>query len=161
MKNSLTYNQFLEATNNELDRDSLDQLLGVQDEIKLRQEELKEAKKKLTAALLRRCESDGKALLRQAGKYTGTVTVPADDDLSYKFEIPKKVEWDQVVLRNIVEAMAKSGENVDEYVNITLTVPEGKYNAWPQSIREKFNPARIVHDADIKAEIVETKKKAR
>ena len=37
-----------------------------------------------------------------------------------------------------------AGDDPTEYVDVAYKVPERKYNAWPESIRLAFAPARMV-----------------
>ena len=58
--------------------------------------------------------------------------------------IPKRVEWDQEKLVAAVGKLRGMGENPDEYVETKLTVQERKYTAWPNALRDLFEPARTV-----------------
>lgn len=78
-----------------------------------------------------------------AGKDTGTVTFD-DGDVRIAAELPKKVEWDQAVLRNVVERIRAGGGDPNEYVEATYRVSETKYNAWPEHLRSAFAPARTL-----------------
>jgi hypothetical protein len=59
-------------------------------------------------------------------------------------DLPKKVEWDQVQLVDIVARIAAAGDNPDEYVECAYRVSETKFNAWASSLRSQFIPARTV-----------------
>ena len=88
--------------------------------------------------------ADAAALARrEAGKDTGTVSIP-DGDLVVKADLPKKVEWNQAELRKAMEVVESWDEEPADYLSIVLSVPESRYNAWPDSIRKVFEPARIV-----------------
>lgn len=78
-----------------------------------------------------------------AGKDTGTVRF-MDGEVTVVTELPKKVDWDQRQLADLVERIRASGENPAEYVSIEFTVSERAYRAWPESIRQAFAPARTV-----------------
>ena len=141
----------------------LDQLHALQAEVKDAKVEAAARAKKLTLAILRRCEAAGRAALKAIHKDTGSTTLTSSEpSFNFKFEVPKKVEWDQAKLLKIVEDFARQGKNfsqISEYVTITLSVSEAKYNAWPSDIRTIFQDARMVKDAPATAEIVEAKKK--
>ena len=66
----------------------------------------------------------------------GAVTVIAD--------LPKRVDWDQAQLAGLVERISAAGDDPTRYVDVSFKVPERKYAAWPESIRQNFEPARTV-----------------
>ena len=66
----------------------------------------------------------------------GAVTVVA--------ELPKKVEWKQDLLADLVDRIAADGEDPREYVDVILKVSERRFAAWPRHIRQVFEPARTV-----------------
>ena len=83
------------------------------------------------------------ALRMAAGKDTGVgpfdggrVRVTAD--------LPKRVEWDQKRLAEIVRRIAEGGEDPAEYVETAYRVSETKFNAWPESLKSAFAPARTL-----------------
>lgn len=80
---------------------------------------------------------------REAGKDTGTIRL-ADGDMIVVADLPKRVEWGQRQLSEIVERIRASGDDPAQYVDISFKVPERKYAAWPESIRAEFTPARTV-----------------
>ena len=66
----------------------------------------------------------------------GAITIVAD--------LPKKVDWDQAKLAALVETIRASGEDPSQYVEISLSVSERSYGAWPDAIRRAFEPARTL-----------------
>ena len=76
----------------------------------------------------------------------GAITIVAD--------LPKRVDWDQDRLAAIVERIRAAGDDPAEYVEIAYKVPERKYAAWPEAIRQGFEPARMVRTGTLKVEIV-------
>jgi hypothetical protein len=66
----------------------------------------------------------------------GTVTIVAD--------LPKKVDWDQAKLAALVETIRGSGEDPGQYIEISFSVSERAYGAWPDAIRRTFEPARTL-----------------
>ena len=97
----------------------------------------------LDGAIALRFAERAQALRREAGKDTGTIHFE-DDGVSVEADLPKKVEWDQALLAALVERIRASGEDPAQYVDIAFKVPERKYSAWPDSIRDAFAPARTV-----------------
>ncbi|WP_397543444.1 hypothetical protein [Roseovarius salis] len=80
---------------------------------------------------------------REAGKDTGTVRF-ADGPVTVVSELPKRVDWDQDKLAELVERIRAEGDDPDAYVDVSLKVPERKYTAWPPAIRSAFETARTV-----------------
>lgn len=77
------------------------------------------------------------------GKETGSVRLQAGD-YEVVCDLPKDVDWDQASLRKAIEKIRSFGEPVEDYVNVKYSVPETKYNAWPESLKSIFAPARTV-----------------
>jgi hypothetical protein len=67
-----------------------------------------------------------------------------DDHVRITADLPKKVEWDQTKLTEITRRIADSGENPAEYVEISYRVSETKFNAWPETLKSAFAPARTL-----------------
>ena len=67
-----------------------------------------------------------------------------DGDVTVVVELPKKVEWKQDLLADIVDRIAADGEDPREYVDVILKVSERRFAAWPRHIRQVFEPARTV-----------------
>ena len=83
------------------------------------------------------------ALRLAAGKDTGVV--PFDDGhVQVTADLPKKVEWDQKKLADLVRRMTANGDNPAEYVEISYRVSETKFNAWPETLKSAFAPARTL-----------------
>lgn len=80
---------------------------------------------------------------RAESKDTGAVRLQ-DGPVTVVAELPKRVDWDQAMLAGLVERIRADGADPAEYVDITLSVPERKYTAWPTDIRQEFEPARTV-----------------
>ena len=77
------------------------------------------------------------------GKDTGVVHFD-DGPVRVTADLPKRVSWDQKQLAEIVHRIEASGVDPAEYVEISYRVPESRFNAWPESIRQSFEPARIL-----------------
>ena len=69
-------------------------------------------------------------------------------------DLPKRVEWDQAKLAAMVERIRAAGEDPAEYVEISFKVPERAYAAWPEAIRQGFEPARTVKTGALKVELL-------
>lgn len=77
------------------------------------------------------------------GKDSGVVHFD-DGQVQITADLPKRVEWHQAKLADIVRRIAASGDDPAQFVEISYRVSESKFNAWPQSLRSAFIPARTV-----------------
>ena len=83
------------------------------------------------------------ALRLAAGKDTGVVHFD-DGHVQVTADLPKKVDWDQKKLADLVCRMTANGDNPAEYVEISYRVSETKFNAWPETLKCAFAPARTL-----------------
>jgi hypothetical protein len=112
----------------------------------------KAAKTRLDAALTVRYVTRAAEERQAQAKDTGTVRFD-DGDFTVVADLPKRVEWDQSQLAAMVERIRAAGDDPAEYVDIAFKVPERKYAAWPDAIRQGFEPARTVKTGALKVEI--------
>ena len=129
------------------------ELLAIlQREIDERLKRGKAAKTRFDAGLAVRYATRATEERQAAGKDTGTVRFD-DGDFTVVADLPKRVEWDQSQLAAMVERIRAAGDDPAEYVDIAFKVPERKYAAWPDAIRQGFEPARTVKTGALKVEI--------
>lgn len=129
------------------------ELLAIlQREIDERLKRDKAAKTRLDAALTVRYATRAAEERQAQAKDTGTVRFD-DGDFTVVADLPKRVEWDQSQLAAMVERIRAAGDDPAEYVDIAFKVPERKYAAWPDAIRQGFEPARMVKTGALKVEI--------
>lgn len=83
------------------------------------------------------------AMRLAAGKDTGVVHFD-DGHVQVTADLPKKVDWDQKKLADLVRRMTANGDNPAEYVEISYRVSETKFNAWPETLKSAFAPARTL-----------------
>jgi hypothetical protein len=107
----------------------------------------------LNGALTVRYASRAAGERQAAGKDTGTIRFD-DGDFTVIADLPKRVDWDQDHLAALVERIRAAGDDPTEYVEINFKVPERNYLAWPEAIRQDFEPARTVRTGTLKVEIV-------
>lgn len=88
----------------------------------------------------------------EASKDTGTVRFE-DGAVTVIADLPKRVDWDQAQLAGLVERISAAGDDPAEYVDVSFKVPERKYAAWPESIRQNFEPARTVRTGALKVKL--------
>ena len=104
---------------------------------------LKKARTKFDAALDAAYGEQARTALRDSGRDFGTVHID-DGALHIKFELPKKVIWNQQQLAEIAERIVASGEKVEGYLDVKLSVPESRFTNWPPALQQQFAIARVV-----------------
>jgi len=77
-------------------------------------------------ALDMRYAQRAKVLRLAQGKDTGVVHFD-DGDVSVTADLPKKVEWDQKQLAQLVARIAAAGDNPAEFIETSYRVSETKY----------------------------------
>ena len=106
---------------------------------------LKKARAKFDAALDKCYGDQARAALRESGRDFGTAHVN-DGALHVKYELPKKVTWSQTILKEMAERIVASGDKVEDYIDIKLSVSESRYTNWPTALQEQFAAARTVEE---------------
>jgi hypothetical protein len=130
------------------------ELLAIlQREIDERLKRDKAAKTHFDAGLAVRYATRATEERQAAGKDTGTVRFD-DGDFTVVADLPKRVDWDQDRLADMAARIRDAGDDPSEYVDLAYKVPERKYAAWPEAIRQGFEPARTVRPGTLKVEIV-------
>ncbi len=103
----------------------------------------KRTKECVDSAIAMRFADRAKSARLDDGKDTGTVRFE-DGAVTIVADLPKRVDWDQDALAEIVERIRQAGDEPADYVEMTFKVSERRYGAWPPSLRETFEPARTV-----------------
>jgi hypothetical protein len=106
---------------------------------------LKPLRAKLDAAKLQRYGEQARSVLRDSGRDFGTTHVN-DGALHVKYELPKKVTWSQPILKEMAERIVASGDKVEDYIDIKLSVSESRYINWPPALQQQFAAARTVEE---------------
>lgn len=104
---------------------------------------VKRARERVNAALDQRYGEQGRAALVDSGRDFG-VSHLSDGPLRVTYELPKRVSWDQKRLAEIAERVVASGERVQDYMDVDLSVSETRFNSWPPALKEQFAAARTV-----------------
>lgn len=120
-----------------------DELAGLQQETDAALRKVKSAIARLDDALLVKYAERAKAARIDADKDFG-ITRFCDGEVTIVADLPKRVEWDQNDLAELVERIKAEGEDPRDYVEVSLKVSEGKYASWPRHIRSLFEPSRTV-----------------
>lgn len=106
---------------------------------------LKPLRAKLDAAKLQRYGEQARTALRDSGRDFGTAHV-SDGALHVKYELPKKVTWSQPILKEMAERIVASGDKVEDYIDLKLSVSESRYINWPPALQQQFAAARTVEE---------------
>jgi len=98
--------------------------------------ELKEIDEKLEDLFLQKSRDT----LRSQGKDFGTATI-AEGNSRFKINIPKKVKWDNDMLKEVFEGM--NPDDANHFAKVTFSVDERVYNAAHKEIRDLLEPCRV------------------
>ena len=104
---------------------------------------LKKARTKFHAALEQCYGEQARAALRESGRDFGTAHI-SDGPLHIKFELPKKVNWDQKKLGDIAAHIVAAGDKVEHFIDVKLAVSESRFTNWPPTLQQEFAAARTV-----------------
>lgn len=106
---------------------------------------LKKLRTKLDAAKLQRFGEQARAALRDSGRDFGTAHI-RDGALHVKYELPKRVTWNQTILKEMAERIVAAGDKIEDYIDIKMSVSETRYSNWPQALQQQFAAARTVEE---------------
>lgn len=95
------------------------------------------------AALLDEVADQVREQLANKDYGAGTANVELEG-YKIKVVIPKRVKWDEAKLAVIYQNIAASGQNPDEYIDLSYSIKETKYTAWPEFVQKGFEEARTV-----------------
>lgn len=151
-ENAPTADDLLSLSSTEIADLPVELLAVLQREIDEQLKAVKTAKTRFDSALTVRYAARAAAERQALTKDTGTVRFD-DGDFTVVADLPKRVEWDQDRLAAMVERIRTAGENPADYVDIAYKVPERNYTAWPDPIRQGFEPARTVKAGALKVTI--------
>ncbi len=104
---------------------------------------LKQVKSKFDAALEQSYGEQARKALADSGRDVGSTYI-TDGSLRIKFELPKRVSWDQQQLTAIAERIVAAGDRIQDYMDVEFSVAESKFNNWPATLKEQLAPARTV-----------------
>ncbi|MCA3380186.1 MAG: hypothetical protein ING08_08075 [Roseomonas sp.] len=142
--NRATLAQLREMSMQEVNLLPIDQLAALLEEMAVQETTLAWLADKINQSLAYRYQERAAELRRAEGKDTGMVSIP-EGDYVVRADLPKKVEWDQDALNGaMLTIQTQWKEDPADYLNIKLTVPEARFNAWPQAVRAMFEGARTV-----------------
>ena len=152
-QNTPSIDQLINLPAGEIAQLPVELLAALQREIDAAAKQMKAVTARFSTALEVRYAARAAEARRACGKDTGTVRI-VDGDFTVVADLPKRVEWDQAKLAAMVERIRAAGEDPAEYVEISFKVPERAYAAWPEAIRQGFEPARTVKTGTLKVELL-------
>lgn len=117
----------------------LDELITELNYVSAEKNALAEREKKIKDRIIEAVEKEALDQLAKKADPYGVVRI-GPVSLTY----PKKVKWDQVKLADLYEQIKKGNENPLDYMKVEYDVPETKYKAWPEVIKNEFIGARTV-----------------
>ena len=94
--------------------------------------------------LTQKYADQAKAMRGRIGKDTGTVHI-SDDDIVIISNLPKKVEWNQEKLSQIIEKLLSEGWNIQQLATREFKVSERKFNDLPSGVRAQLEEARTIN----------------
>ena len=152
-QNTPSIDQLINLPAGEIAQLPVELLAALQREIDAAAKQMKSVTARFSTALEVRYAARAAEARRACGKDTGTVRI-VDGDFTVVADLPKRVEWDQAKLAAMVERIRAAGEDPAEYVEISFKVPERAYVAWPEAIRQGFEPARTVKTGTLKVDLL-------
>jgi hypothetical protein len=114
---------------------------------------VKQLRDRLEAGIAQRYEAPAAIQRNAKGKGTGTVRLQ-DGPVTIVVDLPKKVDWDQGILADVVARIQANGDDPAEYLDVQYKVSERRYTAWPAPIRAVFEPARTVRPGKPKIDLL-------
>ncbi len=78
----------------------------------------------------------------EMGQDVGLVEIDAGE-VRLRVEIAEQVVWDETQLAAMAARIAKGGERVEAYLDITYDIPETRWSQWPPTLRDSFARARL------------------
>lgn len=78
----------------------------------------------------------------EAGQDVGLVHIDAGE-VRICVEIAEQVVWDQTQLAAMAARIAKGGERVEAYLDISYYITETRWSQWPPTLRASFARARL------------------
>jgi len=78
---------------------------------------------------------------KYAEKHTGTAHIH-DGDYDLEINVPKKIDWDQALLKKAEAQIVEWGDDPEEYISVTRKVSETAWKSWPSRLKEMFADAR-------------------
>lgn len=139
----ITVTDLLDTPINQLMTLSAEELCLLQKHIEQQRQTLKHCHDQWAAVVSQKYARQAQQCRRQHGKPTGVVRFD-DGGVAIKTTITKRPRWNQKKLAEMAERIRTHGENPLEFMAVTYQIPESRYNAWPQHLRNMFANARTL-----------------
>ena len=104
---------------------------------------LKQVKARFDTALEQTYGDRIRAARSDGGKDFGVVHV-ADGEVRLSVDVSKRVAWDQAQLATIAARISAAGEDVGEFIDVSYSISESRFQNWPSTLRTQFEAARTV-----------------
>lgn len=143
MSSRLTLAELTNMPETEVSALSTEQIATLLEEVAVERSRVAALSDRLQGLIHQRYAARAAELRSAKGVDTGRVRIP-DGEVEVVADLPKSVVWDQAALRQAAETFASWGEPVEQYLSIKYSVPESRFNAWPDSVRSVVLPARTL-----------------
>ena len=143
MSNRATLAQLRDMTPGQVNTLPMDQIASLLEAVAEQKAELSRLTELLNGTLAHRYSDAATIARREAGKDTGTVTLP-DGDFAIKADLPRKVEWSEDGLASVEKQLLDMGEPPGDYIILKRAVSETAFQRWPTSLQAMFLPHRTV-----------------
>lgn len=97
----------------------------------------------LHGILVEKYKDQSQSVRQQLGKDTGTIRME-EDGVMVVSNLPKKVEWDQKKLAEIIEKLTSEGWNIQQLATQNYKVSERQFNNLPSGVRAQLEDARTI-----------------
>jgi hypothetical protein len=104
---------------------------------------LKQARAKFDASLEYAYGERIRTVRSDTGKDFGVVHF-VDGDVNLSVDQSKRVTWDQTQLAKIAKRIVAAGESVEEFIDVSYSISESRFQNWPSALRSQFEAARTV-----------------
>lgn len=142
--NRITINQLRDMPPGKIATFSVEELALLLEDLNGAKAHLAAIENKLRSGLDLKYGQKASELRRASGKDTGTVRV-TDGRFVVVMDLPKRVKWDRTKLAGAIRTIVEQWhEDPEQYVTTEYKVSETAYGAWPEAIRNLFEPARTV-----------------
>lgn len=124
----------------DLSAKSGDELLQLVDEVEALLERARVLREWLESAIAYKYVYRATSLRAELHQEFGSVQFE-DGQVKVTSEIPKAITWDQKKLNAIAHMIREQGEDPAELMDVQYTIPDARFDEWPEVIQSSFRPA--------------------
>jgi hypothetical protein len=132
-----------ELTPDQLEALSLHNLCGIIGWAERTRGDIRNYESIVNQELARRFQERAAQVRSSQAKSTGTVRF-TQEEFTVVADLAKKVEYDQVQLKQAVTELRRRGEDPEDYVVIEINVPESNWHQFAPGVKQLFENARTV-----------------